>query len=115
MKTNTIDWEAFFWSVRKFPDLRQVVVQCGHDTISGPYLREILVEFVAHMRSDEWAILEGLLGLYHDIWEGEWTWVQVQLDDVMDDIKLKVWFLSLSNSSPFGDSIDIYHLRHSRG
>ena len=92
MKTNTIDWEAFLASVRKFPDLRQVVVQCRsiHDAISGAYLREILVEFVAHMRSDEWGILEGLLGLYHRIWEGEWSWVQIQLDNVMDDIKLKV-------------------------
>ena len=90
MKTNTIDWEAFFWSVRKFPDLRQIAVQCRRDYHPVSHLREVLVEFVAHMSRKELDIVDVLLGFYHDIREGQWNWAQIRLDDVIDDINLKV-------------------------
>ena len=88
--TTTMDWEAFFLSVRKFPDLRQIAVQCRRDYHPVSHLREVLVEFVAHMSRKELDIVDGLLGFYHDIREGQWNWAQIRLDDVIDDINLKV-------------------------
>ena len=91
MKTLSIDWDAFLYTVRQLPYLRQIVVQHGnHGFQPGPEICEVLVEFVAHL-GKAWTSLGGLLGLsYRDRKREKVEWVEVGLDTMMDEIEHKV-------------------------
>ena len=90
MKTATIDWDTFLHTVRQFPHLRQIAIQCDGYTMGLPSTRQILVEFLAHL-GEAWFGLGELLGLYHN--DGAWIkfrWAQLRLDNLMDEIKQRV-------------------------
>ena len=86
MKTPHIDWDTFLHTVRQFPHLRQIVVQRGR--YLGRSGRHILVEFLAHL-GGAWFGLGELLGLYYKEWEAS-EWVQLRLDNLMDEIEQSV-------------------------
>ena len=88
MKKANIDWYTFLHTVRQFPHLRHIAIQCHKDKLSAPRLRKILVEFLAHL-GEAWVSLGGLLGLYYR-GRDESRWVQLQLDTLMDEIEQKV-------------------------
>ena len=88
--TATIDWDAFLHTVRQFPHLRQVVIQ--HSDILEYSVRQILVEFLAHL-GEAWFGLGELLELYYiEKQNGDgYDWVQLRLSDtVMDEIEQRV-------------------------
>ena len=91
METFSIDWDAFLHTVRQFPHLQQLGFQHGkHGFQDSPEIREVLVEFIAHL-GKAWESLGGLLGLgYRDRERGKVEWVEVGLDTMMDEIKQKV-------------------------
>ena len=87
MEMTTIDWDVFLQHTLEFPHLRQIAIQC--DRVIGQFTaapaRPIIVEFLAHLRG-AWFGLNELLGLYCKEW-GEFEWVQLQLDTLMDEIE----------------------------
>lgn len=88
VKTANINWDTFLHTVRQFPHLRQIAIQCTGYMVSSP--RQMLVEFLAHL-GGAWITLDEILGLYYDIEEqGEFRWVQLRLDTLIDEIKQKV-------------------------
>ena len=91
------DWDAFLCAVRRFPYLRHVVIQ---DIRQGYALhesecREFLVETIARL-GEAWMREESLLRLYYRTWDhGQraFVWVEVRLNDVVAEIRRKVWLL----------------------
>lgn len=92
MKEANIDWNTLLHTVRQFPHLRQIAIQCKHRyALSIAPTRPILVEFLAHL-GEAWFGLDELVGLYYNDEEQSGTgWAQLQLlDTVMDEINERV-------------------------
>ena len=94
MKTAVIDWDTFIHTARQLSSLRQISIQCIGYMVSSP--RQILVEFLAHLR-EAWESLGNLLELSYRVMRrrndrNTWVeeWVRVQLDTVMEEIKQRV-------------------------
>ena len=93
------DWDAFLCAVRRFPYLRHVVIQ---DIRQGYALhesecREFLVETIARL-GEAWMREESRLRLYYRTWDLDqgqraFVWVEVRLNDVVAEIRRKVWLL----------------------
>ena len=92
MKTAKIDWITFLHTVRQFPHLQQVVIQCERH-VTGGSSHQKLVEFLAHL-GEAWFGLDELLGLYYEEQSRSgYNWVQLRLDNLMDEIKQRVRLL----------------------
>ena len=91
MKKVNIDWGAFLHTVRQFPHIRQIAIQC--DDYLGRSPRQRLVEFLAHL-GEAWFGLRELLGLYYREEDESEEWIQLRLDTaVMDEIEQRVCLL----------------------
>ena len=89
-----IDWDTFLDTVQRFPHLRQITIQYRGYLESADHIRQMLVEFLAHL-GEVWTSRGNLLKIYYGIqkWRGstfEYDWVQVQLGTLTDEIKQRV-------------------------
>ena len=106
MKEATINWDTFLPAVRQFPHFRQILIQWAvslefprqqlitvHNSSLHSSPRQILVEFLAHL-GEAWFGLDELLGLYYEEQNRSgYNWVQLRLDNLMDEIKQRVRLL----------------------